>query len=324
MKKKQTIFFVFLASILLIQMNNSLADNENIELLSKGSGNVEGYIEYTTMDTDTHAITYSKKFNLTYRIDDVWVFDDIKEKVVQITQKRYQIEYNGVPDLSETITQTSRLIWQKNASWLFSNAEQIYTRTDGTWSFKISLCHIRTYSDIIDPYNAQVTFHNGTIAIVRDIYETMESSYERLIIYGYVNGGFHYPSHIPSYYYILSPNAELNQEMRFLGNVTDFVEINIGDELFQTIRVEKNVSEFFSETNFYISHHTYYFEKETGLLVKYKKNYTDAYDIDLEEFKPQILEIPYKTSRIVHSTISIIFVLVVTTLIRRRDKNSRY
>ncbi len=319
MRKRQTIPFLFLVSMLLIQIQTSFANIENIELLSKGSANVEGIIEYSTTNRATRNITDSKKYNCTYRIDDVWTFDDIEEKVVQFTQKRYIIEYNGESTISETAMQITSLIWQKNASWLITHAEDFYTRIDGTASFKISLLHIRTYSDIIDPYNAQITFHNGTTAIIRDIYETMENLDERHIIYNYVTGDYKNPLG-PTCFYILSPNVELNQEIRFLGNVTDFVEINVGDKTIQTIKVEENKFEYFSDTNYNIYNYTYYFEQKTGLLIKYKRNYTNYYATDLVEFNPIVLEIPYKTFSIDFSTISIIFVLVIITFLRNEKK----
>ena len=288
MKNKLFLFLSILSLVLLGQFNIGNADNGNIELLSNGTAKVEGFIFNSKIDTGSHVIESTYKSNLTYNIEDIWSFNDIDEKIVQLSEIYFRTEHNGIPDDIQYIHQYTRLIWQKNASYLFSHAGRYKMSYDGTWSFKISLCNIRTYSEIIDPYNAQVTFHNGTTAIIKDIYDKLRPSEELTMIEGFVNGGYHIPSHLPPCYYLISPKAVLNQEYP-IGTVTKFTNIGACGKIINVIKVEKNESEYVSETDFNLRYWSYFFERETGLLVKYFKNDTNEDYITIEEFDPFIL-----------------------------------
>ncbi|MCE7741342.1 MAG: hypothetical protein GOP50_02685 [Candidatus Heimdallarchaeota archaeon] len=263
------------------------------ELMSRGSVIVEGHTIWGEPGVDLTVL------NITYGIDKIWAFEDTGDIVLLYFRLHFRTMLNGEPEENSLHYKPYRLIWQKDASWFMTGAGYEIDFLNGS-VFRITIANCRTYSEIIDPYNAEVTLLDGTTGVIRDIYDTLDnSSFEYGEIRQYVESVRLNPLFISPFNYITSPYLEVGQNVSETRKIVDIVEIEIGGKMYETFKVVTNITsrDYYRE---------YYYEKQTGLLVKE------------EDFEPSKLYIDLGEERT-----AMVFITVVLSLMlleRRRNK----
>ncbi|MHA2254842.1 MAG: hypothetical protein ACXAAM_02080 [Candidatus Heimdallarchaeaceae archaeon] len=259
----------------------------SVELLSNGSAYIDGTIEYYHHQTQTHSIT-NATFNRTFSVDDVWSLKDIGKRVVQLTDYGYISEEDSEidPPIYLQLSRT-KLIWQENNSWFLTDAGYEYVKSDGSWYFKITLANCRKYEEIIDSYNAEVTFNDSSTAIVRDIYDSMDkSTYEYQIINNFISWDHYIPFHVPSSLFIISPQSQIGQNITETRKIIEIVEIEINNEVYEAFKVVTNQTFYESEDAYHYYYYEDSYEVRTGLLIAYLHNFTGTVNINIEKFIP--------------------------------------
>ncbi|MCE7749714.1 MAG: hypothetical protein GPJ51_15115 [Candidatus Heimdallarchaeota archaeon] len=294
MRKIYRILYLLLLSIMILQFSYTSAELIPEELLTEGSAKVDANIWSYHHQTQTHSIT-NATWNYTYSIDDVWTLEDIGKKVVQFSDHHYPHppeEDFGDPDDTRLRKRTS-LIWQENGSWFTRMAANEFYYGDGSLFLKLSLLNSRTYAEIIDTYNAEVTFSDGSTHKIGDVYETLDNTTEEYsLISSFLNYAFFVaPTHIPSTHFIISPNSQVGQNISISRTVpiyrqiTEITDIEVNGKVFQAFKAIRNYTYDISNV-VYGTYDEYYFEVQTGLLIAYFHNATGDTNIGIEKFIP--------------------------------------
>ncbi|NPD89162.1 MAG: hypothetical protein HGN29_10585 [Asgard group archaeon] len=278
---------ILLLGTLMFQFLYISAEMAPVELLSNGSAYIDGTIEYYHHQTQTHSIT-NTTFNRTYSVDDVWSLKDIGKRVVQFTEYLYiSEEHSEIDPPIYLILSRTKLIWQENNSWFMTDAGSEYVKSDGSWYFKITLANCRKYEEIIDSYNAEVTFNDSSTAIVKDIYDSMDkSTYEYQIINNFIIWDRYNPLHVPSSLFIISPQSQIGQNITETRKVTEIVEIEINNEVYEAFKVVTNQTFYESEEAYHYYYYEDSYEVRTGLLIAYLHNFTCQVTINIAKFIP--------------------------------------
>lgn len=313
---------LFISLILLIGAFSEYSKSSGFFLSVTKESSVEGNINFTKPLVGINS-SYSL---LTYKIEDMWYFEDINREVIQLKEIYLNIHTNNEIVLGcSTYYHWTRLIWKHNGTYAIYTAQLIVEHGGMTcerYNISISLLDYRKFENISDKLNAIITFKNGSQALLREIIQNKE--WNKLPIgydiFLFLNESWTIYSSPVYPYFISLKEREINTGY-CIGKAVNFTKIHDTSRQHKVIEVKfpsikiKNAG----ETHIFSSRSRYY-ESETGLMVK--EYFINETTNETYLFQPEHIKIVEEkiTSELSYYRLSLIILVVFLFIGKAKGK----